>query len=187
MIVTQPSTPAQYFHVLRRQAKYRWSKPLVVLTPKSLLRHPQVVSPLSELANGEFRKILPDERVNPAQTDRVLMCSGKVYYELIDQREKLKADHIAILRIEQFYPLSEGEFLTALKPYSGCKDIVWVQDEPTNMGAWQFMKVKFGDCLLDQGIRLRRVSRIESASPSTGSARSHALEQQDLLDEAFAK
>lgn len=186
MIVTQPSTPAQYFHLLRRQAKYRWSKPLVVLTPKSLLRHPQVVSTLAELSNGGFRKILPDDRINPQRTDRVLMCSGKVYYELIDQREKLKADHVAVLRIEQFYPLSQDEFLSALQPYSRCKDIVWVQDEPTNMGAWQYMKVQFGDCLLDQGIRLRRVSRIESASPSTGSARSHALEQQDLLDEAFA-
>jgi 2-oxoglutarate dehydrogenase E1 component len=187
MMVTQPSTPAQYFHLLRRQAKYRWSKPLVVSTPKSLLRHPQVVSPLADFTNGGFRKILADQRANPVRTDRVLMCSGKVYYELIDHREKLKADHIAILRIEQFYPLSQEEFFTALKPYGTCKDIVWVQDEPTNMGAWQFMKVKFGDCLLDQGIRLRRVSRIESASPSTGSARSHALEQQDLLDEAFGK
>jgi 2-oxoglutarate dehydrogenase E1 component len=110
-----------------------------------------------------------------------------VYYELIEHREKLKAENIAILRIEQFYPLSQEEFFAALKPYESCKDIVWVQDEPTNMGAWQFMKVQFGDSLLDRGIRLRRVSRIESASPSTGSARSHALEQQDLLDEAFAK
>lgn len=186
MQVTQPSTPAQYYHLLRRQAKYRWSKPLVVLTPKSLLRHAAVVSPLSDFTSGGFRKILGDERKNPTQTDRVLMCSGKVYYELIEHREKIKADNIAILRVEQFYPLNEQALLDALKPYSTCKDIVWVQDEPTNMGAWQFMKVQFGDCLLDRGLKLRRVSRVESASPSTGSNRSHALEQQDLLDEAFA-
>ncbi|MFO0941331.1 MAG: 2-oxoglutarate dehydrogenase E1 component, partial [Pirellulales bacterium] len=187
MQVTQPTTPAQYFHLLRRQAKYRWSKPLVVLTPKSLLRHPQVVSPIADLAQSSFKKILPDERKSPWNTDRVILCSGKVYYELIEQRDKLKVDNVAILRVEQFYPLDGATVLKALEPYRNCQDVVWVQEEPTNMGAWQFMKVQFGDFLVDNGFKLRRVSRVESASPSTGSNRSHALEQQDLLDEAFAK
>jgi 2-oxoglutarate dehydrogenase E1 component len=187
MQVTQPTTPAQYFHLLRRQAKLHWSKPLVVLTPKSLLRLPQAVSPLKDLTQGGFQKILPDERNNPTQTQRVLMCSGRVYYDLIEQREKRGAANIAILRIEQFYPLSDQALLAALQPYRSCADLVWVQDEPTNMGAWQYMKVQFGDLLTENGFKLRRVSRVESASPSTGSNRSHALEQQDLLDEAFAK
>jgi 2-oxoglutarate dehydrogenase E1 component len=185
MQVTQPTTPAQYFHLLRRQAKLHWSKPLIVLTPKSLLRHPQVISPTADLISGQFHKILPDCRVAPTETNRVIVCSGRVYYDLIDQREKLKASSVAIIRIEQFYPLSEANLLEALQPYKNCSEVYWVQDEPANMGAWQYMKVRFGDCLLDHGYRLRRVSRLESASPSTGSAQSHLLEQQDLLAEAF--
>jgi 2-oxoglutarate dehydrogenase E1 component len=185
MQVTQPSTPAQYFHLLRRQAKRRWSKPLVVLTPKSLLRHPAVVSPLEDFTAGAFRKILPDVRPSAAKTRRILMCSGKVYYELAEMRDKLAAD-VAIIRIEQFYPMTEAKLLAALKPYQPGTELLWVQEEPTNMGAWQFMKVRFGDCLNDAGFRLRRVSRVESASPSTGSAVAHQLEQQELIEEAFA-
>jgi|688.fasta_scaffold00010_20 2-oxoglutarate dehydrogenase E1 component len=186
MQVCQPSTPAQYFHLLRRQAKRRWSKPLIVLTPKSLLRHAAVVSPLSEFTGGSFQKILPDTRQASEKTDRVLMCSGKLYYELLERREQAGVNNIAIIRLEQFYPLSEEELLQSLQPYKKGTDLVWVQEEPTNMGAWQFLKVQFGDVLADHGFKLRRVSRVESASPSTGSARSHALEQKDLIDEAFA-
>lgn len=183
--VTQPSTPAQYFHLLRRQAKRRWSKPLVVLTPKSLLRHPAVVSPLEQFTQGAFQKILTDTRTKQQKTDRILLCSGKIYYELVEQRQKLGADNVAILRIEQFYPLLESVVLESLKSYQPGTDIVWVQEEPTNMGAWQFMKMRFGDCLADQGFKLRRISRVESASPSTGSATAHVLEQRELIDEAF--
>jgi 2-oxoglutarate dehydrogenase E1 component len=184
--VTQPSTPAQYFHLLRRQAKRRWSKPLVVLTPKSLLRHAAVVSPLDEFSSGRFKKILADERTSQENTDRVLLCSGKIYYELIEQREKLGASNVAIVRIEQYYPLAESLLVDAMKPYKPGTDLVWVQEEPTNMGAWTFMKMRFGDCLADCQFKLRRISRVESASPSTGSAPAHALEQQELIDEAFA-
>ncbi len=184
--VTQPSTPAQYFHLLRRQAKRRWSKPLVVLTPKSLLRHPAVVSPLEDFAQGRFQKILPDTRPSQEKTDRVLLCSGKIYYELAENREKLAADNVAIVRIEQYYPLLESLLLEAMKPYRPGTDVVWVQEEPTNMGAWTFMKMRFGDCLAEQQFHLRRISRVESASPSTGSAPAHLLEQQELMDAAFA-
>jgi 2-oxoglutarate dehydrogenase E1 component len=183
--VTQPTTPAQYFHLLRRQVKRRWSKPLMVLTPKSLLRHPAVVSPLEELANGSFRKILPDAREDAPQTDRVILCSGKVYYDLIEKRQELGASGVAIVRIEQFYPLSTEEILDALQPYAPGTDLVWLQEEPANMGAWQFMKVHHGD-VLGQRYNFRRISRVESASPSTGSSSSHKLEQADLLDAAFA-
>ncbi len=183
--VSQPSTPAQYFHLLRRQVKRRWSKPLVVLTPKSLLRLPACSSPLSDFTQGEFKKILPDDRSQPQRTNRVLMCSGKVYFELIEKRASQKADDVAILRIEQFYPLTAENVLAALEPYAPGTDLVWVQDEPTNMGAWQFMKIRFGDILSDK-FKLRVVSRVESASPSTGSASAHKLEQAELLDAAFA-
>lgn len=184
--VAQPSTPAQYFHLLRRQTKSRWSKPLVVLTPKSLLRHPAVVSQLSDFSEGGFRKILPDTRESQQKTDRVLLCSGKVYYELEDRREKMKADNVAIIRIEQYYPLKDATILEALEPYQPGTELFWVQEEPTNMGAWQFMKMRFGDSLADRNFKLQRISRVESASPSTGSASAHKLEQEELIDEAFA-
>lgn len=184
--VCQPSTPAQYFHLLRRQAKRLWSKPLVVLTPKSLLRHPAVVSPLTDFTDGHFRKLLPDTRDSQDDTKRVLLCSGKIYYELVERRAQLNADNVAIVRIEQYYPLTEERLLRELKPYAAGTDMVWVQEEPTNMGAWSFMKVRFGDCLAENQFKLRRLSRVESASPSTGSASAHKLEQDELLDEAFA-
>jgi 2-oxoglutarate dehydrogenase E1 component len=183
--VCQPSTPAQYFHLFRRQAKRKWSKPLVVLTPKSLLRHPAVVSPIDDFTSGTFRKILPDTRENPKATERILLCSGKVYFELAEKREQLGADNVAIIRLEQFYPLKEQSLLDAIKPYQPGTDLVWVQEEPTNMGAWSFMKVRFGDTLMEHQFKLRRVSRVESASPSTGSASAHKLEQDELVDAAF--
>jgi 2-oxoglutarate dehydrogenase E1 component len=184
--VAQPSTPAQYFHLLRRQAIRRWSKPLVVLTPKSLLRHPAVVSPLDDFTSGTFQKILPDTRPSQANTRRILLCSGKVYFELLDKRQQLGADHIAIVRLEQFYPLKEQVLLDALSVYPPGTDLVWVQEEPTNMGAWTFLKVRFGDVLAENRFKLRRISRVESASPSTGSSSAHKLEQDELIDEAFA-
>ncbi len=184
--VAQPSTPAQYFHLLRRQAMRKWSKPLVVLTPKSLLRHAAVVSPLDDFTSGSFRKILPDTRPSQQNTRRVLMCSGKIYYELAEKRQQLGADHVAIVRLEQYYPLKDQVLLGALKEYSPGTDLVWVQEEPTNMGAWTFLKVRFGDVLAEHNFKLRRISRVESASPSTGSASAHKLEQDELIDEAFA-
>ncbi|MCR9296873.1 MAG: 2-oxoglutarate dehydrogenase E1 component, partial [bacterium] len=183
--VAQPSTPAQYFHLLRRQAKRRWSKPLVVLTPKSLLRHPAVVSELEEFTGGTFKKILPDTRESQTKTERILLCSGKIYYELEEKRKELAADNVAIIRIEQYYPLRSEELLASLEAYAPGTDLVWVQEEPTNMGAWSFFKVRFGDLLADSGFRLRRISRVESASPSTGSASAHKLEQDELIEEAF--
>lgn len=183
--VAQPTTPAQYFHLLRRQVKWQWSKPLVVLTPKSLLRHRAVVSSIEDLASGRFQKILPDERTENGHTDRVILCSGKVYYDLIDRRKELSANNVAIVRIEQFYPLSSGELMRALNGYAADTEVIWLQEEPANMGAWQFIKVHFSEAL-GQKFRLRSLSRVESASPSTGSSSSHKLEQDDLLQAAFA-
>jgi len=182
--VCYPSTPAQYFHLLRRQVLRPWRKPLVVMTPKSLLRHPACVSPMSDLAGGGFSRVLADTTVSSGPVSRVLLCTGKVYYELAERREKLKRTDIAIVRLEQIYPLSTVALSGALKGYADGTPVVWVQEEPANMGALRFLKVQFFDRLLDR-FPLSYVSRPASASPATGSGNAHKKEQTRLLDEAF--
>lgn len=185
MQIVNPSTPAQYFHVLRRQVRRPWRKPLVVLTPKSLLRHPQAVSPLDELAAGRFQRVVPDMTAEPGAVRRVLLCSGKVYYDLQPARAARKRNDVAIVRIEQYYPLPEELLRAALAPYPADAELVWVQEEPRNMGAWPHFRIRFGTAL--GGRRpLRVVSRPAAASPATGSAASHKLEQQRLIEAAFA-
>jgi 2-oxoglutarate dehydrogenase E1 component len=183
--VCQPTTPAQYFHLLRRQVIRKWKKPLVVLTPKSLLRHPRVISSLEDLAEGRFEKILGDQSVRLSQCRRLLLCTGKVYYDLLDAREERGLDQVAIMRIEQLYPLGEDELMSSLSGLAEGSEILWVQEEPTNMGGWPYIKLKFSDPLSDR-FQLQRVSRAESASPSTGSMAAHKLEQAELIDKAFA-
>jgi 2-oxoglutarate dehydrogenase E1 component len=182
--IVTPSTPAQYFHCLRRQVKRNWRKPLVVLTPKSLLRHPAVVSPLSELATGRFRKVLGDSRENPAQTSGVLLSSGKMYFDLIEEREKQKRDDVAILRVEQFYPLRHDVLANALQTYPAETPVIWVQEEPENMGAWGYWKQKYCYRLLDR-YPLSFVARTPSASPATGSNAAHYREHEELISRAF--
>lgn len=182
--VVQPTTPAQYFHLLRRQVIRKWRKPLVVLTPKSLLRHPKCISPLEILASGSFKKILPDRKVKLKNAKRVLLCTGKVYFDLLTARAEKNADDVAIMRIEQLYPLSTDELLESMKGLPDGTDVVWVQEEPTNMGAWPYLKLNYVDELREK-FRVHRVSRVESASPSTGSMAAHKLEQADLMEESF--
>jgi 2-oxoglutarate dehydrogenase E1 component len=182
--VVQPTTPAQYFHLLRRQVIRKWRKPLVVMTPKSLLRHAEVVSPLDEFESGKFHKILSDPVVPLSGCRRLLMCTGKVYYDLVEARAKQQIEGVAIMRVEQLYPLAVDELMDAIGDLPVGSEIVWVQDEPTNMGAWPYMKLNFGDELSSK-YKLRRASRVESASPSTGSLAAHKLEQADLISEAF--
>lgn len=183
--VCQPTTPAQYFHLLRRQVIRKWRKPLVVLSPKSLLRHPRVISPLAEMTDGSFQKILSDEEVSLEDADRLLFCTGKIYYDLIEAREEKKLKNVAIMRIEQLYPLNVDELLASISQLPKGKQIYWVQEEPTNMGAWPYIKLIFSD-ELSRHYDLKRVSRVESASPSTGSMAAHKLEQAELIDEALA-
>lgn len=183
--VCQPTTPAQYFHLLRRQVHQRWRKPLICLTPKSLLRHPHCVSELDEFVEGAFRKILPDPQVIPEDARRILMCTGKIYYDLIEARQQRGIDDVAILRVEQLYPLSAAQLQKPLEGFSSGCDLIWIQEEPENMGAWPYMKLRFGE-LLSERFRFRRLSRAESASPSTGSLNAHKLEQSELLEAAFA-
>ncbi len=184
--VANPSTPAQYFHLLRRQVKRAWRKPLIVATPKSLLRHPEAVSPMSELASGRFQRAIGDASVPPAQVKRVLFCTGKIYYELTRTRTELNEAKTAILRLEQLYPLAD-ETLAAL--FAGIPDgtpITWVQEEPRNMGAWPYLRARYGERLLGR-YPLRVVSRAEAATPASGAASSNKIEQERLLLAAFDK
>jgi len=179
------STPAQYFHCLRRQVKRRWAKPLVMMTPKSLLRHPNCISTLDELANGRFQRYLPDERAKREKVRRVLLCSGKVYYDLAAERMQCNHEDVAIVRLEQLYPLSDETMAEALKPYAEGTPVVWVQEEPENMGAWRHLLVRFGDMILGRW-PFRGVCRHTASSPATGSFTRHKLEQAGLIGEAFA-
>jgi 2-oxoglutarate dehydrogenase E1 component len=182
--VVYPSTPAQYFHCLRRQVVRPWRKPLVVMTPKSLLRNPACVSPLGDLARGRFERVLGDLSVAPAKTKRVLACSGKIYYELIEKREALARRDTAIVRVEQLYPLSETTLLSLFNGYDDGTPILWVQEEPENMGAWRYIRARFGETLFGR-FPLRGVSRPEAATPASGALSSHRLEQERLLSAAF--
>jgi 2-oxoglutarate dehydrogenase E1 component len=135
--VVSPTTPAQYFHVLRRQVLRRWRKPLIVMTPKSVLRHAQAVSTLEDLEKGCFRRILLDRNTVPEQVGCVLLCTGKIYYDLAKMREELKREDVAIVRLEQLYPLKDEELRAALASYPAKARVVWVQEEPANMGSWR--------------------------------------------------
>lgn len=183
--ILNPTTPAQYFHALRRQVIRKWRKPLVVLTPKSLLRDKRAVSSLEDLSTGAFRRIIPDQREANAPTSRILLCSGKVYYDLVDARDEQKAD-TAVLRVEQLYPLTDEAIAAALKPYPQITPVYWVQEEPENMGAWPYMRRRFGEWLLGR-YPFETIARPSSASPAAGSKRQHEAEQQELLRRALER
>ncbi len=184
--VVYPSTPAQYFHCLRRQAVRPWRKPLVVMTPKSMLRHPEAVSSLEDCARGTFERILPDPAApDPKSVRRVLLCSGKIYYELAKQRSEEKRDDVTILRIEQLYPLAPEKLEAALAPFPKDTPVVWVQEEPENMGAWRYWFARFANRLFDRH-PFQGIYRPGSASPATGSHNSHKKEQEEIITAALA-
>jgi len=180
------STPAQYFHAIRRQMLRPWRKPLIIMTPKSLLRLPAAVSPLEDLTSKGFQRIMPDDGLRADKVKSVLMCSGKLYYELIEEREKQKRDDVAILRIEQLYPLYPQTLSQALAPYPEGTPVIWVQEEPENMGAWRYLRVRYGERLLGRH-PFQGVHRPASSTPATGSASSHKLEQKQLIAKAFGE
>lgn len=184
--VVNPTTPAQYFHVLRRQVLRKWRKPLVIMTPKSLLRHPAAVSPLEDLSKGQFQRIIPDSAIEPGKASRVLLCSGKIYYDLLARRQELKRKDVAIVRVEQLYPLAPEAIKSALSIYTKKTSVVWIQEEPENMGACRYMRLKMTPDILG-GKPFTFISRPECASPATGSAKMHKAEQESLLQQAFAK
>jgi 2-oxoglutarate dehydrogenase E1 component len=184
--VTYPTTPAQYFHLLRRQVLRKWRKPLVVMSPKSLLRHLECVSPLEDLSEGRFQRVIPEvKELDASKVTKVLLCTGKIFYELDKKREDLGRDDVAIVRLEQLYPFPEKELKEALAPYSENIPVVWVQEEPMNMGAWRFMRITLGQKAFGKHA-FSGVSRPASASPATGSSGAHKKEQELLLQEAFS-
>ncbi|MEE6273401.1 multifunctional oxoglutarate decarboxylase/oxoglutarate dehydrogenase thiamine pyrophosphate-binding subunit/dihydrolipoyllysine-residue succinyltransferase subunit [Georgenia wangjunii] len=183
MIVAQPSTPANHFHLLRRQAYDRPRVPLVVFTPKQLLRLKAAASSVEDFTTGTFQPVLP-ERAELGDVSRVLLCSGRVYYDLLAHRTKTEDTSTAIVRLEQLYPLELDAIRAELDRYPGA-DVVWVQDEPRNQGPWTFVSDHLGDAL--GGRELAVVSRAEAASPSTGSGKVHQREQAELLEAAFRR
>lgn len=187
--VCNPTTPAQYFHLLRRQVLRRWRKPLVVMTPKGLLRHPKFVSNLDAFGEGTFKRVLPDDAATDSKVSRVLVTSGKVYYDLIAHREKTKRDDVAIIRLEQYYPLATERVDSLLSAYPEGTPLFWVQEEPANQGAWPFFLTQFVTHIAraKQELPITGICRPPSASPATGSAAAHELEQKTLLAQAFGE
>jgi 2-oxoglutarate dehydrogenase E1 component len=179
--VAYPSTPAQFFHLLRRQVKQPFRRPLVVFTPKSLLRLPACRSDLAELAAGHFREVLPAE-AEPGKVRTLLVCSGKIYYELLEKREQDGRENVALVRIEQFYPLREDLLRQALEPFAKAKKFAWVQEEPANMGAWSFLRPHLAEAM---GREPLYVGRDAAAAPAVGSHRLHKEEQERIITEAF--
>lgn len=181
MQVTNCTTPANFFHLLRRQLKRPFRKPLIVFTPKSLLRHPKCVSAIDAFTSGSFMEVIDDAQAKPEQVQRVVFCTGKIYYELLDKKEQEKADDVAIVRLEQLYPFPQKAIDAIINRYSKATEFFWTQEEPENMGAWSYLLRVF------KAKPLRYIGRPESASPATGSHKHHEREQQAILSAAFHK
>ncbi|HZZ84377.1 MAG TPA: 2-oxoglutarate dehydrogenase E1 component [Anaeromyxobacteraceae bacterium] len=185
--VVNLTTPAQIFHALRRQVLAPWRKPLVVMSPKSLLRHPQAVSPIEALSRGRFQPVIGDDGVeDAAAVTRVLLCTGKIYYELLAARAEQRARHVALIRLEQLYPLAGDAVLSELGRYRQGLEVAWVQEEPRNMGAWDYVDHHLGP-LLRGFCDFSCVTRPPSAAPAAGSATRHKLEQQALVSQAIGQ
>jgi 2-oxoglutarate dehydrogenase complex dehydrogenase (E1) component-like enzyme len=175
------TTPAQYFHLLRRQVKLSFRKPLIIMAPKSLVRHPRVISNIAELADGSFQEVL-DDSCKPQQIDRILLCSGKVYYDLVTQREDAGHTNSALIRLEQLSPFPEHAIASCLERYTS-HNITWIQEEPRNFGAWTYMREAFSKYF--PKIDIRYFGRDENASNATGSFKQYQEEQTKLVKFAF--
>jgi 2-oxoglutarate dehydrogenase E1 component len=187
MQVVQPTTASQIFHILRRQMVRNLRKPLIIMTPKSLLRAKDAASPLSEFTKGNFQTVIPENKELKAdKVKRIVACSGKVYYDLVRKREEKGHDDVALIRVEQLYPFPHKAFATELKKYPNATDIVWCQDEPQNQGAWFFVQHYIHENMLE-GQKLGYSGRAASASPAAGYSHLHQEQQKVLVDGAFAK
>jgi len=185
MQVIVPTTPAQIFHALRRQIHRRFRKPLVVMSPKSLLRHPQAVSSLAELTDGGFRTTLDDPRP-PSATRRLVVCSGKIFYALDAARREKQRDDVALVRVEQLYPFPVDEVRALLERHASATEVCWVQEEPANQGAWWFVRPLLSP-LLRPDVRFSYIGRVEDASVATGSHTIHTAEEQAILEQALER
>lgn len=183
MFITNPTLPAQLFHLLRRQVLRHAPKPLIVFTPKALLRHPLCQSALSDFTQGSFQEVLDDPQASASVT-QLVFCSGKVYYDLVVEREKRQATQMAFIRLEQLYPLHRETLKRLLDKYAGCTDYFWVQEEPKNMGAWQYMQSHLQE-LLPESQRLKYVGRKESAASATGSHSKHKQQYEAFMSQLF--
>jgi 2-oxoglutarate dehydrogenase E1 component len=183
MQIAQPSTAAQYFHLLRRQVRRPWRKPLVVFTPKSMLRHPDASSSIDDFTQPRFLPVVPEREIQDAK--RILIASGKVGHELRAERRRRKDTSTAILFLDQLYPLPRPEILSAIEEHPNAREVVWVQEEPKNMGALFFVVPRIAQLIQSKGLKMRSIKRSPSASPATGSAKAHELEQKTLLSLPF--
>jgi 2-oxoglutarate dehydrogenase E1 component len=174
------TTPANFFHVLRRQMLRDFRKPLIVFSPKSLLRHPHCVSPVEDLISGHFCEVIDDTTADPKKVKRVVLCQGKVYYDLLAKKEEIGDDSVALIRLEQIEPLPKAQLLSLYKKY-GVKCWTWVQEEPANMGAWGHLLRVFPE------LPMEVISREPSGTPATGSAQRHAMVHRNLIEKVFNK
>jgi 2-oxoglutarate dehydrogenase E1 component len=187
MQIVQPTTASQIFHVLRRQMVRDLRKPLVIFTPKSLLRNKDATSPVSEFTKGSFQTVIGETKeIKADKVKRVVACSGKVYYDLVKKREEKGIQDVAIVRVEQLYPFPHKAFAAELKKYPQATEVVWCQDEPQNQGAWFFIQHNIHENMAE-GQRLGYSGRAASASPAVGYAHLHQEQQKALVEGAFAK
>jgi 2-oxoglutarate dehydrogenase E1 component len=185
MQVCVPSTPAQVYAMLRRQSVRPLRRPLIVMTPKSLLRHPLAISSLEELASGVYQNMIDEiDDINPANVERVVFCSGKVYYDLLQERRKLELNNIAIVRVEQLYPFPHKEMDEIMARYQHVRDFVWCQEEPQNQGAWYCSQHHFWEAI-PKGANLKYAGRKASAAPACGYLSTHNKEQAALVADAL--
>jgi 2-oxoglutarate dehydrogenase E1 component len=183
MRVVYPTTPAQFFHLLRRQVIETLRKPLIVFTPKGLLRHPECISSVDDLANGSFHEIL-DDPAAPQNPQTLAFCSGRIYYDLIAERKKLQAPSVALIRIEQLFPLNRKKLKELIEKYRGFKECCWVQDEPANMGAWEYIRPQLEE-LLPEKQKVRYIGRARSAATAVGVHAVHHREHSEILQALF--
>lgn len=184
MQVCMPSTPAQTFHMIRRQMKRKARKPLIVMTPKSLLRHKMATSSKEQLTQGRFQEVIPDRRVDVKKTERLILCSGKVYYDIIDQMEKEGVKDVAVARVEQLYPFPRTALKEELTRYNKLKEVIWCQEEPINQGAWFQIRHHLQHCIAER-VPLYFAGRKGSPSPAVGALQVHIKEQQQLIKDAI--
>jgi len=185
--VCVPSTPAQIFHLLRRQLLRPFRKPLIIMSPKSLLRKPEAASSLKELAKGSFQPVIPEvDALEPKDVTRIIACSGRIYYDVLAARRERRADTTAVIRLEQLYPFPHKLFSAEMKRYPNAKEVVWCQEEPQNQGAWYQTRHYFVDNIQPEQ-KLFYAGRPSSASPAVGYAAKHAEQQKKLIDTAFGK
>ncbi|MFD0793538.1 2-oxoglutarate dehydrogenase E1 component [Mucilaginibacter litoreus] len=176
------TTPANFFHILRRQMHRSFRKPLIIFTPKSLLRSPNCMSPLEEFTNGKFHELIDDNYADPKKVKRVLLCTGKIYYDLLEKQQADKRKDVAIVRIEQLYPTPVQQILKVKLRYEKATEFYWVQEEPENMGAWPYICRKFHD---EKYLSIKVISRLEGSSTATGYAKQHAAQQLHIISKAF--